>query len=99
MRRGARAACTVIYKSLPELLHVAERTLGHEPLIRDAGLLEAALARPRASAFGADAYPDWDTKAALLHSVARNHARWTETSGWRWPRPLLSTVTTAADSR
>jgi death-on-curing protein len=38
-------------------------------------LLEAAVARPRATAFGADAYPDLDTKAAaLLHSVARNHA-------------------------
>ena len=35
----------MIYLSLPQLLHVAERTLGHEPLIRDAGLLEAALAR------------------------------------------------------
>ena len=64
----------MIYLTLPELLHVAERTLGHEPLIRDAGLLEAALARPQASAFGADAYPDLNTKAAaLLHSIARNH--------------------------
>jgi death-on-curing protein len=39
------------------------------------GLLEAALARLRATAFGSDAYPDPDAKAAaLLHSVARNHA-------------------------
>jgi death-on-curing protein len=39
------------------------------------GLLEAALARPQATAFGSDAYPDLDAKAAaLLHSVARNHA-------------------------
>lgn len=31
--------------------------------------------RPQATAFGADAYPDLDTKAAaLLHSLARNHA-------------------------
>jgi len=65
----------VIYLTLPELLHVAERTLGQDPLIRDAGLLEAALARPQASAFGADAYPSLDTKAAaLLHSIARHHA-------------------------
>jgi death-on-curing protein len=65
----------VIYLTLPELLHVAERVLGGEPPIRDIGLLEAALGRPRASAFGADAYPDLDTKAAaLVHSVARNHA-------------------------
>lgn len=55
-------------------MRVAERTLG-EVLIRDAGLLESALARPRATVFGRDAYPDLDTKvAALLHSIARNHA-------------------------
>jgi death-on-curing protein len=56
-------------------LHVAERTQAGEPLVRDAGLLESALARPRASALGADAYPDLNAKAAaLLHSLARNHA-------------------------
>jgi death on curing protein len=64
----------VIYLTLPELLHVAERALGSEPQIRDAGLLESALARPQATAFGSDAYPDLDTKAAaMLHSLARNH--------------------------
>jgi death-on-curing protein len=63
----------VIYLTLPELLHVAERALGSEPLVRDIGLLESALARPQASAFGSDAYPDLDAKAAaLLHSLARN---------------------------
>jgi death on curing protein len=65
----------VIYLTLAELLHVAERTLGGEPQIRDLGLLESSLARPRATAFGSDAYPDLDAKsAALLHSLARNHA-------------------------
>jgi death on curing protein len=65
----------VIYLTLPELLHVAERTLGGEPPVRDIGLLESALARPQATAFGADAYPDLDAKAAaLLHSLARNRA-------------------------
>ena len=65
----------MIYLTLPELLHVAERVLGSEPPLRDIGLLEAAIARPRATAFGEDAYPDLDAKAAaLLHSVARNHA-------------------------
>ena len=64
----------MIYLTLPELLHVAERVLGGDPLVRDAGLLEAALARPQASAFGADAYPGLDAKAALLHSIAWNHA-------------------------
>ncbi len=65
----------MIYLTLPELLHVAERVLGSSPLVRDIGLLEAAAARPQATAFGADAYPDLDSKAAaLLHSLARNHA-------------------------
>jgi death-on-curing protein len=64
----------VIYLTLPELLHVAERALGSEPLVRDIGLLESAMARPQASAFGSDAYPDLDAKAAaLLHSLARHH--------------------------
>jgi death-on-curing protein len=65
----------VIYLNLEELLHVASRTLGSPPEIRDAGLLEAALARPPASAFGEAAYPTIHEKAAaLMHSLARNHA-------------------------
>jgi death on curing protein len=65
----------VIYLTLSELLHVAERTLGTGYAVRDYGLLEAALARPRATAFGKDAYPNLDAKtAALLHSIARNRA-------------------------
>ena len=41
---------------------------------RDLGLLGAAAARPRASAFGQDAYPDvWTKAAALLHSIVKNH--------------------------
>jgi death-on-curing protein len=65
----------VIYLTLPELLHVAERAIGSEPEVRDYGLLESAAARPRATAFGAEAYPGLDAKAvALLHSLARNHA-------------------------
>lgn len=65
----------MIYLELADLLHVAERVLGPEVPVRDLGLLESALARPRASAFGADAYADLDHKAAaLLHSIARNHA-------------------------
>jgi death on curing protein len=65
----------VIYLTVPELIYIAERAIGGEPKVRDLGLLEAAAARPSASAFGADAYPDLDAKAAaLLHSLARNHA-------------------------
>ena len=65
----------MIYLKLAELLHVAERALGGEVPVRDHGLLQSALARPQASAFGSDAYPTLEEKAAaLLHSLARNHA-------------------------
>ncbi len=65
----------MIHLDLADLLHVAERTLGVPPEVRDLGLLEAAAARPLASAFGEDAYPDLESKAgALVHSIARNHA-------------------------
>lgn len=65
----------MIYLTLPELMRVAERALGGQVTVRDFGLLESAAARPQATASGADAYPDLDAKAAaLLHSLARNHA-------------------------
>lgn len=65
----------MIYLTLEELLRVAERAIGGPPALRDAGLLEAAAARPRASAFGEDAYPDLHSKAAaLLVSICANHA-------------------------
>jgi death on curing protein len=65
----------VIFLDLEALLYVARRTLGTEPEIRDSGLLESALGRPQASTFGRDAYPGIHEKAAaLLHSLARNHA-------------------------
>jgi death on curing protein len=50
------------------------RQLGIGP-IRDLGLLDSSLARPRSAAFGQDAYPTLALKAAaLLHSVVRNHS-------------------------
>jgi death-on-curing protein len=65
----------VIFLDIDALLYVARRTLGTEPEVRDRGLLESALARPQASAFGEAAYADIHEKAgALLHSLARNHA-------------------------
>jgi death-on-curing protein len=65
----------VIFLDLDALLHVAQRTLGAAPEVRDHGLLESALARPRATAFGDDAYDGIHAKAAaLIHSLARNHA-------------------------
>lgn len=63
----------MIYLDLEDLLYIAERVLGRVE-VRDLGLLEAAAARPRASAFGEDAYPSLLEKAAaLIHSVACSH--------------------------
>ena len=63
------------YLSLDDLLRIADAAAGVEVMVRDVGLLESALGRPRTTVFGEDAYPDLHTKAAaLLHSLARNHA-------------------------
>lgn len=60
---------------LDDLLAAAETALGRPPDLRDIGILEAAVARTRASVYGEDAYPDLDAKAAaLLHSLVTGHA-------------------------
>ena len=60
------------YLDLEDVLSMV-RALGIGP-VRDLGLLDSAVARPRASAFAQDAYPTIELKAAaLLHSLARNH--------------------------
>jgi death-on-curing protein len=64
---------TVRYLALDDVLALARR-IG-EPRPRDVGLVASAVLRPQTSVFGEDAYPDLHTKAAaLLHSLARNHA-------------------------
>ncbi len=62
------------YVSVEQALRIARLAIGGPLELRDVGLLEAALHRPRASVLGQDAYRDLFTKAAaLLHSLARNH--------------------------
>ena len=57
-----------------QALRIARLAVGGPIEVRDLGLLDAAVHRPRASVLGRDAYPDLLTKAAaLLHSLARNH--------------------------
>lgn len=64
----------MIYLTTDEVLHIAERTLGTAPGVRDGGLIESAVARPRATVFGEDAYGTIHLKAAaLLHSLVQNH--------------------------
>lgn len=61
------------YLDLEDLLGLV-RALGTGP-VRDVGLLDSAVARPRSGAFGEDAYPTLSLKAAaLLHSLVGNHA-------------------------
>ena len=63
------------YLDLDDLLEIARHAVGADVVVRDYGLLESASARPRATVFGQDAYPDLHLKAAaLFHSLARNHA-------------------------
>ena len=65
----------VEYLDLDDLLLLAEVLLGENPPVRDLGLLGSAVARPRTTAFGSDAYPDiWTKASALLHSIVNNHA-------------------------
>lgn len=62
----------VVYLTLEDLLSLV-RAAGVGP-VRDVGLLDAAVARPRSSAFGTDAYTTLELKAAaLLDSLVGNH--------------------------
>jgi death-on-curing protein len=62
------------YLTTEQALRIARRAIEGPVEVRDIGLLDAAVHRPRASVLGQDAYPDLMTKAAaLLHSLARNH--------------------------
>lgn len=62
------------YLSLEDLLEIANDVV-EGAAVRDVGLLASAAARPQASVFGDDAYPTFaDKAAALMHSLARNHA-------------------------
>jgi death-on-curing protein len=57
-----------------DLLEIAADILG-DVAVRDHGLLASAAARPATTVLGEDAYPTFAEKAAaLMHSLARNHA-------------------------
>lgn len=64
-----------IYLDAEDLVDIASVVLGAPPKVRDYGLLASAAARPVATIFGQEAYPDLASKAAaLLHSICCNHA-------------------------
>ena len=61
------------YLDLEDIITMV-RALGVGP-VRDVGLLDSAVNRPRSSAFGEDAYATLSLKAgALLQSMTKNHA-------------------------
>lgn len=64
-----------VFLGLVDVLALASRLLGDPPPIRDVGLLESAVARPRTVVFGVEAYETiWTKAAALLQSIVNNHA-------------------------
>ena len=94
----------VEYLDTEDLVELARRLLGDPPPIRDIGLLGAAAARPQASAFGQDSYPDvWSKAGALLQSVVNNHplVDGNKRLGWLATAVLLelnnASVTTASN--
>jgi death-on-curing protein len=67
----------VEYLTLEEVLLLHARLIqrtGGSGGVRDMGLLDSALARPRATFGGEDLYPSlWHKAAALMHSLIKNH--------------------------
>jgi len=60
-----------VYLSIEDAL-IQVKSLGF--YVKDNGLLEAALSRPRTTVFGEDAYPTLQLKAAaMMHSIIKNH--------------------------
>ena len=65
------------YLTLAEVLLLHARLIqrtGGSGGVLDIGLLESAMARPRATFEGKDLYPSlWHKAAALMHSLIKNH--------------------------
>jgi death on curing protein len=63
-----------IYLELEEVLAIHDALVQGIAEIRDIGLIQSALARPHATAFGEEAYHGaWEKAAALMQSLACNH--------------------------
>jgi death-on-curing protein len=62
------------YVTVGQVMRINANVLMGYHRIRDPDMLEAAVMRPQASAFGQDAYPTiFEKAAALLHSLVMNH--------------------------
>ncbi len=61
------------YLDIHDVLQICERIIPNL-VIRDQGLLQSAIERPRTTVFGEEAYKTFPEKAAaLMHSLASNH--------------------------
>lgn len=65
---------SIDYLDFHDLLLICDEIIpGYQ--IRDSGLLLSALERPQTELYGVEVYPEFEMKAAaLMHSIARNHA-------------------------
>jgi death-on-curing protein len=74
----------VDYLGVEDLLEIAAGILP-QVAVRDLGLIASAAGRPRSSAFGREAYSTLPEKAAaLMHSLARNHALMDDNKRLAW---------------
>lgn len=66
---------SVEFLDLDDLLELVRRLLGDRPPVRDVGLLASAVARPRTTVGGEDAYPSpWGKAGTLLQSIVGDRA-------------------------
>jgi death on curing protein len=87
----------ITYLTADEVLQINGSFAGPHQL-RDFGLLDAAVMRPQASAFGQDAFPTIHEKAAsLLHSLARNHPFVTANKRTAWTATAMFYVVNGYD--
>ncbi|WP_433699874.1 type II toxin-antitoxin system death-on-curing family toxin [Nocardiopsis sp. CA-288880] len=62
------------YLTRADVTVIVQAVLPATAVMRDVGLLQAALLRPQTTVFGEDAYPDlWQKAAALMQSVLIGH--------------------------
>jgi death-on-curing protein len=88
------------YLSVEDLLEIADGVIEGDVVVRDHGLLASAAARPRTRAFGHDAYPEFpDQAAALMHSLARNHALIDGNKRLAWAAPRVFCLLNGRDLR
>src|SRR5688572_20333207 len=77
MKTSSKSLHTVKYLSPQQVLAIHDQMIkrfGGSSGIRDVGLLESAVARPKATFDGNDLYPSiFQKAAALLQSLLKNH--------------------------